>query len=114
MTNGPIAKPAKYKTSVEDPGIPGVFALLENELMFRPNDPACPMELHLGFRYIEDIYMTGDTTKIPSMFKVIRKDGIYFFEFESVRDLWGLGASQIASSAREDTPWRTVVTFSDV
>lgn len=26
---------------------------LENELMFRPNDPACPMELHLGFRYIE-------------------------------------------------------------
>lgn len=38
-----------------------------------------------------EIYNTGETTKQPPMFKVIRKDGIYFFEFESFRDLWGLG-----------------------
>lgn len=30
MANGPIAKPAKYKTSEEDPGIPGVFSLVSN------------------------------------------------------------------------------------
>uniref|UniRef100_A0A0D9X6V3 Uncharacterized protein n=1 Tax=Leersia perrieri TaxID=77586 RepID=A0A0D9X6V3_9ORYZ len=66
---------AKYKTTLRDPGTPGVHRMNEERFTFTPNDPLSTMKLNVDFQSIKG--------------RKFNKGGGYMFEFDNVtnRDL---------------------------
>ncbi|XP_062027698.1 general transcription and DNA repair factor IIH subunit TFB1-1-like [Rosa rugosa] len=88
MSNPQVIKRAKYKTSIKDPGTPGLLTMMENRFVFRPNDPTSPSKLDVGFHQIKGQKNTKEGSNKPPWLNISNnKDGSYIFEFESYPDL---------------------------
>lgn len=48
-----VVKRAKYKSTVKDPGTPGVIKLTRQKVVFKPNDPTSNNKLDVDFRLIK-------------------------------------------------------------
>ncbi|GAB2294286.1 hypothetical protein Dimus_028498 [Dionaea muscipula] len=76
---------AKLKTSVKDPGIPGVLKMTEEKLVFVPNDPTSPARLQVGFKTIKGHKFTKEGTNKQALLNLTQdsetKGGGYIFEF---------------------------------
>ncbi|GAB4850692.1 General transcription and DNA repair factor IIH subunit TFB1-1 [Ancistrocladus abbreviatus] len=79
----------KYKTSVKDPGIPGVLKLTEDKFLFMPNDPTSSAKLQVGFRTIKGHRFTKEGVNKQALLNLMQEGGGYMFEFEkfSERDV---------------------------
>ncbi|EXB51046.1 hypothetical protein L484_023748 [Morus notabilis] len=72
MSSGEVIKRAKYKTSVKDPGTPGVLKMTEQKFLFNPNDPSSVTKLDVEFAHIKGnaLAKSGEAAKAASTAKV--------------------------------------------
>ncbi|KAK2457333.1 BSD domain (BTF2 transcription factor, Synapse-associated protein and DOS2-like protein) [Trifolium repens] len=82
-----VAKRAKYKTTVKDPGTPGVINLTREKLIFKPNDPTSKNKLEVDFGLIKSHKHTKEGSNKPPWLNLVHSQGSYIFEFESFSDL---------------------------
>ncbi|KAK7343973.1 hypothetical protein VNO77_13137 [Canavalia gladiata] len=87
MSSGQVVKRAKYKTTVKDPGTPGVLKLTREKLAFRPNDPTSSNKLDVEFRFIKSHKHTKEGSNKPPWLNLTHAQGSYIFELESFSDL---------------------------
>ncbi|KAG4919481.1 hypothetical protein JHK85_057762 [Glycine max] len=70
MSSRQVVKRAKYKTTVKDPGTPGVLKLTQDKFVFKPNDPTSKTKLDVEFRFIQGVALNkqvpGEATKVIS------------------------------------------------
>ncbi|KAG5152412.1 hypothetical protein JHK84_028884 [Glycine max] len=70
MSSRQVVKRAKYKTTVKDPGTPGVLKLTQDRFVFKPNDPTSKTKLDVEFRFIQGFALNrnvpGEATKVIS------------------------------------------------
>ncbi|XXG84813.1 hypothetical protein AAC387_Pa11g0038 [Persea americana] len=100
---------AKYKTSVKEPGIPGVLNMTEDKFSFSPNDPRVSVKLDVGFRSIKGHKFSKEGSK-QALLNLTQESGGYMFEFDKFsdrdicRDFVGkvLGKLQAVTSSRQD------------
>ncbi|RWR91603.1 putative RNA polymerase II transcription factor B subunit 1-1 isoform X1 [Cinnamomum micranthum f. kanehirae] len=100
---------AKYKTSVKEPGIPGVLNMTEDKFSFSPNDPRVSVKLDVGFRSIKGHKFSKEGSK-QALLNLTQESGGYIFEFDKFsdrdvcRDFVGkvLGKLQAVTSSRQD------------
>lgn len=100
---------AKYKTSVKEPGIPGVLNMTEDKFSFSPNDPRVSVKLDVGFRSIKGHKFSKEGSK-QALLNLTQETGGYIFEFDKFsdrdvcRDFVGkvLGKLQAVTSSRQD------------
>ncbi|XP_039132252.1 general transcription and DNA repair factor IIH subunit TFB1-1-like isoform X3 [Dioscorea cayenensis subsp. rotundata] len=83
-----ITMVAKYKTSVKEPGIPGVLKMMEDRFVFAPNDPRLSMNLNVDFRQIKGHKFSKDGSKqaLLNLTQDPEKGGGYIFEFNNFPD----------------------------
>ncbi|KAL6857033.1 hypothetical protein ACP4OV_018415 [Aristida adscensionis] len=89
---GSLTIGAKYKTTLKDPGTPGVLRMNEDKFTFTPNDPRSAMKLNVDFRSIKGHKFNkvdGGKPPLLNLSKDSDKGGGYIFEFDNVanRDL---------------------------
>ncbi|KEH26752.1 putative transcription factor BSD family [Medicago truncatula] len=82
-----VVKRAKYKSTVKDPGTPGVIKLTRPKLVFKPNDPTSNNKLDVDFRLIKSQKNTKEGSNKQTWLKLLHSQGSYIFEFESFSDL---------------------------
>lgn len=83
-----VQKSAKYKTSVKDPGTPGVLEMTERKFVFRPSDPTSASKLDVEFRFIKGHKNTKEGSNKPPWLNLTRdQGGSYIFEFKNFSDL---------------------------
>ncbi|WJX20055.1 hypothetical protein P8452_09656 [Trifolium repens] len=82
-----VVKRAKYKTTVKDPGTPGVIYLTQEKLIFKPNDPTSKNKLDVDFRLIKSHKHTKEGSNKPPWLNLVHSQGSYILEFESFPDL---------------------------
>ncbi|KAK7268655.1 hypothetical protein RIF29_21360 [Crotalaria pallida] len=82
-----VVKRAKYKTTVKDPGTPGVLKLTEEKFVFRPNDPTSNNKLEVEFKLIKSHKHTKEGSNKPPWLNLTHSQGSYIFELESFSDL---------------------------
>ncbi|XP_058114768.1 general transcription and DNA repair factor IIH subunit TFB1-1 isoform X2 [Magnolia sinica] len=76
---------AKYKTSVKDPGIPGVLKMTEEKFIFTPNDPRSPIKLDVSFQFIKGHKFSKEGSK-QALLNLTQEVGGYIFEFDKFPD----------------------------
>ncbi|XP_073000617.1 general transcription and DNA repair factor IIH subunit TFB1-1-like isoform X2 [Typha latifolia] len=79
---------ARYKTTVKEPGIPGVLKMTEDKVIFSPHDPRSAMKLNVDFRIIKGHKFSKDGSKqaLLNLTKDPEKGGGYIFEFDNFSD----------------------------
>ncbi|XP_010913638.1 general transcription and DNA repair factor IIH subunit TFB1-1 isoform X2 [Elaeis guineensis] len=79
---------AKYKTTVKEPGTPGVLRMSEDKFIFVPNDPRSAMKLNVDFRNIKGHKFSKDGSKqaLLNLTQDSEKGGGYIFEFDNFSD----------------------------
>ncbi|XP_031739948.1 general transcription and DNA repair factor IIH subunit TFB1-1 isoform X1 [Cucumis sativus] len=83
-----VHKSAKYKTSVKDPGTPGVLEMTECKFVFRPSDPTSASKLDVEFRFIKGHKNTKEGSNKPPWLNLTKdQGGSYIFEFKNFSDL---------------------------
>ncbi|KAK7250774.1 hypothetical protein RIF29_33439 [Crotalaria pallida] len=82
-----VVKRAKYKTTVKDPGTPGVLKLTEEKFVFRPSDPTSNNKLEVEFKLIKSHKHTKEGSNKPPWLNLTHSQGSYIFELESFSDL---------------------------
>ncbi|XP_024018724.1 general transcription and DNA repair factor IIH subunit TFB1-1 isoform X2 [Morus notabilis] len=88
MSSGEVIKRAKYKTSVKDPGTPGVLKMTEQKFLFNPNDPSSVTKLDVEFAHIKGHKHTKEGSNKPPWLNLTHdQGGSYIFEFQSFADL---------------------------
>ncbi|ONK79246.1 uncharacterized protein A4U43_C01F4410 [Asparagus officinalis] len=108
-----ITMKVKYKTSVKDPGVPGVLKMNEEKFVFVPNDPrSSASKLNVGFKNIKGHKFSKDGSKQALLNLTLdsEKGGGYIFEFDNFpdrnacRDFVGkvLGKFQSVASSTKD------------
>ncbi|XP_040367877.1 general transcription and DNA repair factor IIH subunit TFB1-1 isoform X2 [Rosa chinensis] len=111
MSTPQVIKRAKYKTSIKDPGTPGLLTMMENRFVFRPNDPTSPSKLDVGFHQIKGQKNTKEGSNKPPWLNISNnKDGSYIFEFESYPDLHA--CREIIANALEAAKGSSAATIS--
>lgn len=125
MSTGQVTKRAKYKTSVKDPGTPGLLRMNECKLSFRPHDPASATKLDVEFIHIKGHKHTKEGSNKPPWLNLPHdQGGSYIFEFESFADLHvcrefvgnylaKTGEAAKTASAPKVASERSAVTFPD-
>ncbi|KAG6469745.1 hypothetical protein ZIOFF_070676 [Zingiber officinale] len=114
---------AKYKTTVKEPGIPGVLKMMEDVFSFTPNDPRSAKKLKVDFRNIKGHKFSKDGSKqaLLNLTQDPEKGGGYIFEFNNFadrnvcRDFVGkvLGKFQTLTTEQTDQPSSGKVTASE-
>lgn len=88
MASSEVVKRAKYKTSVKDPGTPGVLKMNEKKFLFKPNDPTSVTKLDVEFTRIKGHKHTKEGSNKPPWLNLPHdQGGSYIFEFQSFADL---------------------------
>ncbi|KAF4349495.1 hypothetical protein CsatB_013259 [Cannabis sativa] len=88
MSTGQVIKRAKYKTSVKDPGTPGLLKMNERKFSFSPHDPTSNVKLNVDFVHIKGHKHTKEGSNKPPWLNLPHdQGGSYIFEFESFADL---------------------------
>ncbi|XAR56833.1 hypothetical protein NMG60_11037454 [Bertholletia excelsa] len=87
MTDRRVTKRAKYKSSVKDPGIPGVLQMTEERLVFTPNNPKSASGLNVKFKSIKGHKFTKEGSHKQALLNLTHdQGGSYIFEFETFSD----------------------------
>ncbi|GLT83710.1 hypothetical protein SLE2022_019830 [Rubroshorea leprosula] len=87
-----LAKKAKYKTTIKDPGTPGMLRMTLEKFMFTPQNPKSANKVDMEFRFIKGQKHTKeDPTKEkppPALLNLTdRQGGSYIFQFDNFSDL---------------------------
>ncbi|KAF8410904.1 hypothetical protein HHK36_003441 [Tetracentron sinense] len=89
MAAGQVVMPAKYKTSVKDPGIQGILKMTEDKFVFTPNNPRLSGKFDVGFGSIKGHKFSKEGSK-QALLNLTQdpeiKGGGYIFEFEKFSD----------------------------
>ncbi|KAJ4975577.1 hypothetical protein NE237_000683 [Protea cynaroides] len=86
MAAGQVVMRAKYKTSVKDPGIPGVLKMTWDKFIFTPNDPRSSGKLDVGFKSIKGHMFSKEGSKKALLNLTQYQGGGYIFEFDKFPD----------------------------
>lgn len=87
MADGQVIKRAKYKSSVKDPGTPGVLTMTKEKFVFMPSDPRSSTKLNVEFRLIKGHKFTKEGSNKQALLNLIQElGGNYIFEFDSFLD----------------------------
>ncbi|PSR95249.1 RNA polymerase II transcription factor B subunit 1-1 like [Actinidia chinensis var. chinensis] len=87
MVDGKVTKRAKYKSSVKDPGIPGILEMTEDRFTFIPNNPRSSPSLTVQFRLIKGHKFTKEGSHKQALLNLTHdQGGSYIFEFENFLD----------------------------
>ncbi|EES13357.2 hypothetical protein BDA96_07G045200 [Sorghum bicolor] len=82
---------AKYKTTIKDPGTPGILRMNDDRFTFTPNDPRSAMKFNVDFRTIKGHKFNKVEGNKAALLNLSKEDkaGGYIFEFDNVgnRDL---------------------------
>ncbi|XP_044474277.1 general transcription and DNA repair factor IIH subunit TFB1-1-like isoform X2 [Mangifera indica] len=88
MSSSQVTKRTKYKTSVKDPGSPGVLRMNEQKLMFMPDNRNTGTKLVVEFKSIQGHKYTKEGSNKPPLINLSNvQGGSYIFEFDSYADL---------------------------
>ncbi|XP_009758565.1 general transcription and DNA repair factor IIH subunit TFB1-1 [Nicotiana tabacum] len=87
MADGKVVKRAKYKSSVKDPGVPGVLKLTKERFFFMPNDPTSTTKLNVEFKLIKGHRSSKEGSSKQALLNLMHDQGrSYIFEFDSFPD----------------------------
>ncbi|XP_058208888.1 general transcription and DNA repair factor IIH subunit TFB1-1-like isoform X2 [Rhododendron vialii] len=89
MVDGKVIKRAKYKSTIKDPGTPGILEMTEDRFIFTPHNPKSSPSLDVLFRLIKGHKFTKEGTKQglrPLLNLTHEQGGSYIFEFENFSD----------------------------
>ncbi|XP_073039548.1 general transcription and DNA repair factor IIH subunit TFB1-1-like [Primulina eburnea] len=81
-----VMKRAKYKSSVKDPGVPGVLKLTMERFMFMPSDPKSSVRLNVEFGMIKGHKFTKEGAKQALLNLTQDQGGNYILEFDNFPD----------------------------
>ncbi|XP_073272635.1 general transcription and DNA repair factor IIH subunit TFB1-1-like isoform X2 [Primulina huaijiensis] len=81
-----VMKRAKYKSSVKDPGVPGVLKLTMERFMFMPSDPKSSARLNVEFGMIKGHKFTKEGAKQALLNLTQDQGGNYILEFDNFPD----------------------------
>ncbi|XP_065861883.1 general transcription and DNA repair factor IIH subunit TFB1-1-like isoform X2 [Euphorbia lathyris] len=88
MASGQVKKRVKYKTSLKDPGTPGLLLMNVAKLAFKPKNPNSASRLDMEFQYITNFRCTKEGSKKAQLLSLTSNQGVsYLFEFENYGDL---------------------------
>ncbi|XP_031280444.1 general transcription and DNA repair factor IIH subunit TFB1-1-like isoform X1 [Pistacia vera] len=87
MSSSQVTKRTKYKTSVKDPGCPGVLRMNEQKLMFVPDNRNSGTKVVVEFKSIQGHKYTKEGSNKPPLINLSFQGGSYIFEFDSYADL---------------------------
>ncbi|OWM83387.1 general transcription and DNA repair factor IIH subunit TFB1-1-like [Punica granatum] len=83
MASGQVVKKAIYKTSIKDPGSPGILKMSGDRLTFRPKDPNPAAELDVNFETIKGYKNTKEGSGKPAWLNLTNDQGrSYIFQFD--------------------------------
>ncbi|KAL7217693.1 hypothetical protein ACSBR2_011019 [Camellia fascicularis] len=87
MASGKVIKRAKYKSSVKDPGVPGILEMMEDRFIFTPNNPKLSSSLSVQFKLIKGHKFTKEGSHKHALLNLTQdQGGSYIFEFENFSD----------------------------
>lgn len=87
MTERQVIKRAKYKSSIKDPGTPGVLTMKRERFVFMPSDPSSFMKLNVEFRFIIGHKFSKEAPNKKALLNLTQDKGeSYIFEFDSFPD----------------------------
>lgn len=87
MTERQVIKRAKYKSSIKDPGTPGVLTMKRERFVFMPSDPSSSMKLNVEFRFIIGHKFSKEAPNKKALLNLTQDKGeSYIFEFDSFPD----------------------------
>lgn len=87
MASGKVIKRAKYKSSVKDPGVPGILEMMEDRFIFTPNNPKLSASLSVQFKLIKGHKFTKEGSHKHALLNLTQdQGGSYIFEFENFSD----------------------------
>lgn len=87
MASGKVIKRAKYKSSVKDPGVPGILEMMEDRFIFTPNSPKLSSSLSVQFKLIKGHKFTKEGSHKHALLNLTQdQGGSYIFEFENFSD----------------------------
>ncbi|CAI9755050.1 unnamed protein product [Fraxinus pennsylvanica] len=87
MADGQMMKRAKYKSSVKDPGVPGVLKMTRERFVFMPNDPNSSRKLNVEFRTIKGHKFTKEGSSKQALLNLTQEQGgNYILEFDNFAD----------------------------
>ncbi|AQK50810.1 General transcription and DNA repair factor IIH subunit TFB1-1 isoform 1 [Zea mays] len=77
---------AKYKTTIKDPGTPGILRMNGDRFTFTPNDPRSAMKFNVDFRTIKGHKFNKVEGNKAALLNLSKEDkaGGYIFEFDNV------------------------------
>ncbi|KAK2982292.1 hypothetical protein RJ640_004937, partial [Escallonia rubra] len=87
MADGQVVKRAKYKSSIKDPGVPGVLTMTREKCVFKPSDPSSTAKLNIEFKSIKGHKFTKEGSNKHALLNITQdQGGNYIFEFNSFPD----------------------------
>uniref|UniRef100_A0A164YDG4 BSD domain-containing protein n=1 Tax=Daucus carota subsp. sativus TaxID=79200 RepID=A0A164YDG4_DAUCS len=87
MSERQVIKRAKYKSSIKDPGTPGVLTMKRERFVFMPSDPRSLMKLNVEFRFIIGHKFSKEAPNKKALLNLTQDKGeSYIFEFDSFPD----------------------------
>nr|XP_043607978.1 general transcription and DNA repair factor IIH subunit TFB1-1 [Erigeron canadensis] len=87
MTTQMLVKRAKFKSSVKDPGVPGILTLTRERLVFTPNDPSLNLPVDVPFKLIKGHKSSKEAPNRPALLNLTSQhQASYFFEFNTYPD----------------------------
>ncbi|KAG5550937.1 hypothetical protein RHGRI_009381 [Rhododendron griersonianum] len=86
MVDGKVIKRAKHKSTIKDPGTPGILEMTEDRFIFTPHNPKSSPSLNVLFRLIKGHRFTKEGTKQALLNLTHEQGGSYIFEFENFSD----------------------------
>ncbi|KAK1399171.1 putative RNA polymerase II transcription factor B subunit 1-1 [Heracleum sosnowskyi] len=87
MAERQVIKRAKYKSSIKDPGTPGVLTMRREKFEFMPSDPRSLIKLNVEFRFIIGHKFSKEAPNKKALLNLTQDKGeSYIFEFDSFPD----------------------------
>ncbi|KAJ0242803.1 BSD domain-containing protein [Hirschfeldia incana] len=104
----------KYKSTVKDPGTPGILKIREGMLQFVPNDPKSDSKLKVLTPNIKSQKYTKEGSNKPPWLNLTNKQGrSHIFEFENYQDMHACRALITKALAKcEEEPKKPAVSTS--
>ncbi|XWS73786.1 hypothetical protein CRYUN_Cryun02cG0159300 [Craigia yunnanensis] len=88
MASRHVAKRAKYKTTIKDPGTPGTVRMTLEKILFVPHNPKSAGKLDVEFQFIKGQKHTKEGSNKPPWLNLTNnQNGRFIFEFENYSDL---------------------------
>ncbi|XP_071693790.1 general transcription and DNA repair factor IIH subunit TFB1-1-like [Rutidosis leptorrhynchoides] len=82
-----LVKPAKYKSTAKQPGVPGILSMTMERFVFTPNDPSLSNHLNVDFRHVKGHKSSKEgVTRFALLNLTITDKVSCIFEFDNFTD----------------------------